>query len=143
VQLTARTVLSDAAGAFTCQDLHLGDPVRGEGQINLRMAGIIVATQLVLTGPPSGRPLRFVGVVAAIDCAAGTLRVRDDETTIDVQLSSETVITRRNGQPLTCNDIQSGNRVQGTGQIAPDVLATLDAMQITVTRPGRGNSLAR
>ena len=144
VQLTTRTVLRDAGRAFTCGDLHLGDPVRGEGQINLRMPGIIVATQLVVTGPPNtGRPLRFVGVVATIDCAAGTLQVRDDETAIDVQLSSTTVITRRNGQPLACTEIQPGNRVQGTGQIAAGDPGTLDATQITVTRPGRGNALAR
>jgi hypothetical protein len=144
VQLTARTLLRAASGAFTCRDLRLGDPVRGEGQIDLRMPGIIVATQLVVTGAPTtGRPLRFVGVVAAIDCAAGTLQVRDDETTVDVQLWSTTVITRRNGQALACTDIQPGNRVQGAGQIAADPPGTLDATQITVTRPGRGSSFAR
>jgi hypothetical protein len=143
VQLTTRTLLKDAGGALTCRDLHLGDPVRGEGQINLRMPGIIVASQLVVTGSPNaGHPLRFVGVVAAIDCAAGTLQVRDDETTIDVQLSAATVITRRNGQPLMCTDIQPGNRVQGAGQIAADDPGALDATQITVTRPGRGNARA-
>lgn len=144
VQLTAQTLLSDAGGAFTCQDLHLGDRVRGAGQINLHMPGIIVATQLILTGPPNaGSPLRFVGVVTAIDCAAGALQVRDDETTVDVQLSAATMITRRTGQPLACTDIQPGNRVQGSGQIAADGSGTLDATQVTVTRPGRGNSLAR
>ncbi|HVO24546.1 MAG TPA: DUF5666 domain-containing protein [Candidatus Margulisiibacteriota bacterium] len=140
VQLTAGTRVGGGGGALTCRDLRLGDPVRGEGQITLRMAGIIVATQLVITGPPNaGRPLRFVGVVAVIDCTTGTLQVRDDETTIDVQLSPATMITRRNGQPLACSDIQPGNRVQGAGQIAADDPAAVDATQITVTRPGRDN----
>jgi hypothetical protein len=49
VRLTAQTQLT---GASSCQDLQLGDSVRGEGQLTLAMPGVIVATQLVVTGSP-------------------------------------------------------------------------------------------
>ncbi|MFI5393963.1 MAG: hypothetical protein ACHQ9S_00395 [Candidatus Binatia bacterium] len=142
VQLTPQTQLTGASGALTCEDLQLGDSVRGKGQINLRMPGVMVATQLVVTGPPNpGQLLHFVGFVTTIDCAGGALQLRDGKTTIDVQLSSATVITGRRGQGLTCADIQSGDRVQGLGQVAPDASGALDALQITVMGPALGNPM--
>jgi hypothetical protein len=144
VQLTAQTRLTGATGPLTCPDLHLGDPVRGEGLINLRMPGVIVANQLVVTGPPnSGQPLRFVGFVDTIDCASGALQLHDDETTIDVQLSPTTVITRPNGQALMCADIHPGDRVEGLGRVAAAASGTLDAVQLEVMRRGFGGNLGR
>jgi hypothetical protein len=133
VQLTAQTRLTGRSGPLTCGDLHLRDPIRGEGQIALRMPGVIVATQLAVTGPPSsGHSLRFVGFVTTIDCAGGTLQLGDDRTTIDIQLSTTTVIADRKGHRLTCADIQPNDRVEGLGEVAPDASSTLDAVQITV-----------
>jgi hypothetical protein len=140
VQLTAQTRLTGATGALTCQDLQLGDSVRGQGQIKLAMPGVIVATQLAVIGPPSSeQSLRLRGFVTTIDCAAGALQLRDDGTTIDVQLSAATVITGR-GQALTCADIQPGDRVEGLGQVAPDTF-TIDALQITITGPWLRNAM--
>lgn len=144
VQLTAQTQVSDKSGALMCQDLNLGDPVRGDGRINLRMPGVIVAVHLAVTGAPSsGQMLRLAGFVATIDCAGGALQLRDDRTTIDVQLSAATVITTRNGQALTCADIQVGYRVGGIGQAIPGMPGTLDAVQITVMGRELGEPLDR
>jgi hypothetical protein len=137
LQLTARTQLTDALGALSCDDLQLGDPIRGQGQINLRMPAVIVATKLVVVGPPNlGQPLRLAGSVTMVDCAAGILQLRDDRTTTDVRLTPSTVITLRRGQPLTCADIQTGARIDGVGRVAPGIPDTLNALQITVTRRG-------
>ena len=133
VQLTAQTRLMGRSGPLTCLDLHLRDPIRGEGQIALRMPGVIVATQLAVTGPPSsGHSLRFVGFVTTIDCVGGTLQLGDDRATIDVQLSMTTVIVDRQGRRLTCGDIQPNDRVQGVGELASDESGTVTASQITV-----------
>jgi hypothetical protein len=97
VQLTAQTQLT---GALTCEDLQLGELVRGEGQIKLAMPGGIVATPLAVIGPPtSGQPLHLKGFVATIDCVTGALQLRDDGTTIDVGLSL-------GGHPKPANDGQ-------------------------------------
>lgn len=144
VQLTAQTRLTGGSGALTCEDLQLGDPLRGAGQITLRMPGVIVATQLVVTGSPnSGQSLRLMGFVSTIDCASGALQLSDDRTTIDVQLSPTTVIAGRNSQPLTCADIQPGDRVEGVGQVAPGVPDTVDAARLTVTDRELGEMLDR
>jgi uncharacterized protein DUF5666 len=141
VQVTAQTQLTGGSGALSCQDLHLGDAVQGQGQINLRMPGVIVATRLEVTGAPhSGQSLRFVGFVTAIDCTSGALQLRDDGTAIDVQLSAATVITRRNGQMLTCADIQPGDRADGVGQLAAEGSGTLEAVQMRVSLRGSGGS---
>jgi hypothetical protein len=141
VQLTAQTKVT-GMGATTCSDLHLGDGVRGEGQIDLRMPGVIVATHLALTGSPhSGQSLRFMGIVTSIDCGSGMLRLRDHQTAIDVMISSATVITRRNGQVLRCADIQPGDRVSGLGPTAADASGALDALQMTVMPSGLGDEL--
>jgi hypothetical protein len=136
VQLTSRTLLTRGSSPLACADLQLGEPVRGDGQINLRMPGVIVATALTVTGPPTGgQPLRLAGVVAALDCVDGLLQIQDDRTTVEVQLSAATVITRRDGQAATCADIEPGDRVQGLGRVVPDGSGTLQAVQLTV-RPG-------
>jgi hypothetical protein len=141
VQLTPQTQVSGPSGALTCADLGLGDAVSGQGQIDLRMPGVIVATRLEVTGAPhSGQSLRFVGFVAAIDCTSGALRLLDDRTSIDVQLSAATVITRHSGQLLTCTDIQPGDRVDGFGELAPDGSGTLQAVQVRVSRRESGGS---
>ncbi|MGD0946584.1 MAG: hypothetical protein ABSA52_04065 [Candidatus Binatia bacterium] len=140
VQLTAETRLTGATGALTCQDLQLGDPVSGQGQIELAMPGVIVATQLVVISPPTGQSLRVRGFVTTTDCATGALQLQDDGTTIDVQLSAATAIIGGNGQPLTCADIQAGDRVEGLGQVAPDG-STIDAVRITITGPWLRNAM--
>jgi hypothetical protein len=135
VRLTPQTRFS-GMGAVTCGDLHLGDTVRGEGQLDLRAPGMVVATHLTITGPASAeQPLRFVGLVTTIDCSRGLLQIGDDETTIDVRISPATLITRRNGQPLTCDDIQVGDRAEGRGRLAASP-GVLDAAEITVTHRG-------
>jgi hypothetical protein len=140
VQLTAQTQLTGLTGALACPNLRLGDRVRGQGQIKLAMPGVIVASQLAVIGPPtSGQSLRLRGFVTIIDCAAGTLQLRDDGTTIDVQLSAATVITGH-GQGLTCADIEVGDRVDGLGQVAPGT-STIDAQRITITGPWMRNAM--
>ena len=143
LELTPNTDISDAMGALGCQDLQLGDLVRGRGQINLRMPGVIVASDIRVIGPPnSGQSLRFVGFVNLIDCVTGTLQLNDVTNTIDVQLSSTTVITSDNGQPLTCNDIQPGDRLVGLGQVPAGGTSLLDAVHITIKTHGRPNRRA-
>ena len=143
LELTPNTDISDAMGALGCQGLQLGDLVRGRGQINLRMPGVIVASDIRVIGPPnSGQSLRFVGFVNLIDCVTGTLQLNDVTNTIDVQLSSTTVITSDNGQPLTCNDIQPGDRVVGLGQVPAGGTSLLDAVHITIKTHGRPNRRA-
>ncbi len=138
VQLTARTQFTAGASpTLTCADLHIGDRVRGEGQIVLRMPGVIVANKVDVTGPPSaGEALRFVGVVMSIDCPSGGLQLTDDRTGIDLQLLPDAVIANRAGAPLACADIQPGDRIQGVGRLAADASGTLEAVQILVTHPG-------
>jgi hypothetical protein len=138
VQRTRLKLASPAT--LTCKDLQIGDQVQGRGQIALGMPGVIVATQLHVTGPPtSGQLLRFVGFVMMVDCPSGALQLRDGGTTIDVQIAPTTDIEVRNGPRLTCADIQPGDRVAGFGQIAPDASGTLEATQITVNHHGMGN----
>jgi hypothetical protein len=133
IRLTSQTRLTSGAGGLACKDLALGDAVRGEGQVDLRMPGVIVASALVVTGPPSaGQTLRFVGFVIGVDCTSGALQLRDDQTTIALQLSPATVIAGRAGQPLTCADIDADERVEGLGEIAPDAPGTLDALRLTL-----------
>jgi hypothetical protein len=137
VQLTSQTMIIGASGQRTCQDLQLGDHVQGQGQIALPMLGMVEATQLDVTGPPtSGQPLRFVGFVTTVSCDNGALQLRFGMTTIDVQIEPTTVIERPNGQRLTCADIQPGDHVTGLGLVAPDASGTLDATQITVNHHG-------
>jgi hypothetical protein len=141
VQLTTQTQLTGPTGALTCQDLQLGDLARGEGQIKLAMPGVIVATQLVVIGPPSsGQSIPLGGFVTTIDCATGALQLQDDGTTIDVQLSAATAIAGGNGQALTCADIQPGDRVEGLGPVVLDTF-TIDAVQITITGPWLRNAM--
>jgi hypothetical protein len=142
LQLTTQTMLSGVSGALACQDLHLGDSVRGEGLITVRTPGTIVATRLVVTGPPNaGQSLRFVGFVRTIDCVVGALQLHDDNITVEVQLAPATVITGGGGQPLTCADINPGDRVKGVGGLVADGSGTLDAVQITVLGREFGNAL--
>jgi hypothetical protein len=68
------------------------------------------------------------------------LQLRDDGTTINVQLSAATTITGGNNQVLTCANIQSGDRVNGSGLVAPNTF-TIDAVQITVTGPWLRNAM--
>jgi hypothetical protein len=138
VQRTRLKLASPAT--LTCKDLQIGDQVQGRGQIALGMPGVIVATQLHVTGPPtSGQLLRFVGFVMMVDCPSGALQLRDGGTTIDVQITPITVIDSHNGPRLTCADIQLGDRIAGFGQLAPDASGTLEAVQITVNHHGMGN----
>jgi hypothetical protein len=138
VQLTEQTRLSGGtSGTLTCAELRVGDRVHGAGRIALHMPGIIVATTLEVTGPPSsGQALRFVGVVTTIDCAAGTLQLSDDHAGIGVQVSATTVITTRDGQSLPCTGIHLGDRLVGVGQLAADGSGTVVAERITVKHPG-------
>jgi hypothetical protein len=133
VQLTAQTQITTAAGRVTCQDLRLGDQVRGVGQINRRMAGIIVAQQLTVTGPADAQqPLRFVGFVNSVDCSTGLLQIGDITNTVAVQLLPATVITGMGHRVLLCTDIAPGDRVAGLGRVAAQVPGTLDALQVNV-----------
>jgi len=144
VQLTAQTQIKNASGPLACDDLALGDPVRGAGQITLSAPGLIVARQLTVLGPPPPRqPLRFSGVIAAIDCTSGVLELDDIRTTIDVQLSAATMITGRGGQVLSCADLGVGNRVSGTGQASASDPGTLDALQITFGKAAPGHFVGR
>jgi len=133
LQLTAATRISAASGSLTCHDLTLGDRVRGDGQLNRRMAGLIVAQQLIVTGPPNAQqPLRFVGFVDAVDCGTGYLQIGDVSNTLALHLSAATVITGGGHRLLMCSDLQPGDRVTGLGEIAVQNPGTLDALQITV-----------
>jgi hypothetical protein len=140
VRLTTATHITDASGRLSCADLEIGDPVRGQGQINLRMPGTIGASTIVVTGPPPGKPLRFNGFVTMIDCSSGLLQLNDVTNAIDVQLLPATVITR-NDQTVMCTDIQLGNRVMGTGQVDPTAPDVIDATRITVTHGGSHPSM--
>jgi len=144
IQLTPQTRIMGAGGPLRCQDVQLGDMVHGEGQINVQMPGVIVATQLFIGGPPTpGQPLRVMGFIVAIDCKDGVLQVGDDGTTIDVQLLDTTMISGRGGQPLQCTDLQVGDRVSGRGQLTPGAGGDVEAMQIMVTHPARADLAER
>jgi len=143
LRLTPQTRLTGSGGTLTCGDLQVGDWVRGQGQIALRAPGVIVAGHLaVVQAPSAGETLRFLGVVTDVDCTAGTLQLGDDRTRIDVDLTPSTVITNRAGRLLSCEDIGSGERVQGVGRLAADGSGVLVAAQIVVRHPGLMNPLA-
>jgi len=114
--------------------LQLGDFVRGKGQLTLATPGVIVATRLMVTSPPhSGQPLRFEGLIAALDCAGGALQLIDVNTIIHVQLTTATVIVGHDTQPLTCADMLPGDRVEGVARIALDRSRPLEAVRIMIT----------
>ncbi len=142
IQLTAHTQITGASGVSSCQDLQLGEVVRGRGQVNLSAPGVITAVQLVVTGAPSpGEMVRLQGFVVATDCVAGTLQLADAGALITVQLSSATTITGRGGQSLTCADIQPNDRIEGSGQLATNGSGTITARQIMVSTSWAGGGM--
>ncbi len=141
IQLTTQTQIGGAAGASRCLDLQVGDAVHGRGLIDLSAPGVIVATQLIVTGSPgSGETLRLHGFVLATDCSAGTLQLRDMGTIIDVQLAPATTITGRGGQALTCAGIQPGDRIEGIGRVVAGS-ATINALQLMVSGSWAGGGM--
>jgi len=123
-----------------CNALRLGDHIEGQGQLSLQKPGSIEATHVVVRAAPMpDEELRFVGLVAVIDCIGGTIQLVDlNRSTVEVHLLPTTVITRSNQQPAQCKDIHLGDRVEGSGQLSSAAPGTIDAATVKFRHHGQG-----
>jgi hypothetical protein len=140
LRVSGDTVFRNADGSpAACTNLALGDRIDGEGLLSLQMPGFIEASTIILQArAATGDALRFFGFVAAVDCDALTLLLRDVSTAVHLQLSSTTLVTRPDDEPLPCPDIQVGDRIIGVGTVSADQPDVIEALRMTVTSNGQG-----
>lgn len=135
LRLTAETEIVDADGkTLTCGDIRLGDQLVGLGTLSIHRPGAIAATRITVT-PSGGRrvALRLLGAIAGKDCDASVLQLADHGGIAAVRLLPSTTIE----PPLSCADLQIGERVRGRGRVDRMVPNLIDAVRLRIRPPAR------
>jgi len=101
---------------LTCGDLQVGNVVQVLAETS--DGTTLVNAEVVVEDGQNGQQVQFEGLVEAVNCAGGAIRIKpnDDDPeapvfTVDVASAA----IRRGNIPLTCGDLQMGDPVQVTG----------------------------
>ncbi len=121
----ATATIRDDGVLLACDDLQLGDrlQVRGETMDGVLLINAELELEASEDGPNQQR-VEFEGIVDALGCASGTIRLvpKDDDpqaTAFTVDVASATI--RDDGVLLACDDLHVGDRLQVRGETTDGV----------------------
>lgn len=111
VEAASATIRNDGV-VLSCEDLEVGDRFQVHAE---RSGSTLVNAELELEESEDSQDVEFEGIVQALDCAGGAIRLtpKDDDpgaTMFTVEVASATI--RDDGVELACGDLQVGDRVQ-------------------------------
>jgi len=138
VHVSAEAVILDRAGnPLTCDDIKPREQISVAGRVRSDLT--IQAFSLVVNPPAPGQPQpvdqrKFGGTVAVVNCHSGLLLIFDDEIgEARLNLKNTSLIKDAALQPLSCNAISVGDRVDGRGVIVARRPGVFDVIEMTVT----------
>jgi hypothetical protein len=126
--------------ACTCADVRARDRVVLELLVAVDQSTVPEAIEVVVVGAAR---LRLAGVIDAVDCAAGLLRVASDANPaapVELQLTRATEVTLADGSRTTCRSLAAGLRVGVSGHVergVPGAVRRNVAELVRLERPRR------
>jgi hypothetical protein len=139
-------VRDDAEAA--CQEIAAGSTIAIEGLLDALGDRAITALVIELDPParPMPEPIRvvaFYGRIAVRDCDAGVLVIDDGRHRGRAHLVRSTVITDREGNALSCEDIELDDGVIGEGRLDLRRPAVVEALRLVISDSGRPGGTLR
>lgn len=140
VQITDTTRIETRGGeTVACDDLRLALRVTGEGTLNLRRPGLVMADRLTIGLPASpGAPIPISGRIVGADCEAGVLQVFHEGVLTAVRITPETRVDAR--RDFECQDAQRNElSVRGEGVVSTELPGGIDAVRIEIRSAKKRN----
>lgn len=136
-----QVLCGDEPCANGCEDLKPGDALDIRGRSAVGRPDVVRAEVVAVGAKPSEFEARVVGLVTAVDCASGVMRVEDrqfeiSDPPIAVTGATEFECSGPKRETCGCADVRPGDHVQVEVTVRPGMVPEVTAEQVRVVRLG-------